>query len=95
MRTIGDHDVVLGASGSGLLAARVLADAYKWVTVVDRDSPPAPRAAEMSTRYSGRPPEARITSVRGRIGLWSASTESREREMNWFWLNMPLTAGTA
>ena len=37
MQTIGDHAVVLGASMSGLLAARVLADAYEHVTVVDRD----------------------------------------------------------
>jgi len=34
---IGDHAVVLGASVAGLLAARVLADAYERVTVVDSD----------------------------------------------------------
>jgi 2-polyprenyl-6-methoxyphenol hydroxylase-like FAD-dependent oxidoreductase len=32
-----DHAVVLGGSIAGLLAARVLADAYERVTVVDRD----------------------------------------------------------
>ncbi len=32
-----DHVVVLGASVAGLLAARVLADAYAQVTVIDRD----------------------------------------------------------
>jgi 2-polyprenyl-6-methoxyphenol hydroxylase-like FAD-dependent oxidoreductase len=37
MRTMGDHAVVLGASMSGLLAARVLADVYQHVTVLDRD----------------------------------------------------------
>ena len=37
MRKIGDHAVVLGASMGGLLAARVLADVYERVTVVDRD----------------------------------------------------------
>ena len=37
MRKIGDHAVVLGASMSGLLTARVLADAYGRVTVVERD----------------------------------------------------------
>src|SRR6516225_1836009 len=37
MRKIGDHAVVLGASMGGLLAARVLAEAYQQVTVVDRD----------------------------------------------------------
>jgi hypothetical protein len=35
--TIGDHAVVLGASMAGLLAARVLTDAYARVTVVERD----------------------------------------------------------
>src|SRR5260370_34331842 len=45
MRRIGDHAVVLGASMGGLLAARVLADAYQRVTVVDRDLLPE-RAAD-------------------------------------------------
>jgi len=41
-RQIGDRAVVLGASIAGLLAARVLADAYAQVTVIDRDDlPPA------------------------------------------------------
>ena len=37
MRKIGDHAVVLGAGMAGLLAARVLADAYGRVTVTERD----------------------------------------------------------
>ena len=37
---VGDRAVVLGASMAGLLAARVLADAYAQVTVVDRDPLP-------------------------------------------------------
>jgi len=37
MPKIGDHAVVLGASMGGLLAARVLADAYQQVTIVERD----------------------------------------------------------
>lgn len=37
---IGDHAVVLGASLGGLLAARVLADFYDSVTVVERDMLP-------------------------------------------------------
>ena len=40
MRRIGDHAVVLGASMAGLLAARVLSDAYERVTVVERDALP-------------------------------------------------------
>ena len=42
MRKIGDHAVVLGASMGGLLTARVLADAYRRVTIVERD--PLPEA---------------------------------------------------
>ncbi|MFF8939100.1 FAD-dependent oxidoreductase [Streptomyces paradoxus] len=34
---VGDHAVVLGGSIAGSLAARMLADAYRKVTVVDRD----------------------------------------------------------
>jgi 2-polyprenyl-6-methoxyphenol hydroxylase-like FAD-dependent oxidoreductase len=40
MRKLGDHAVVLGASMAGLLAARVLSDAYERVTVVERDALP-------------------------------------------------------
>jgi 2-polyprenyl-6-methoxyphenol hydroxylase-like FAD-dependent oxidoreductase len=40
-RQIGDHAVVLGASMAGLAAARVLADAYERVTVLERDPLPA------------------------------------------------------
>jgi 2-polyprenyl-6-methoxyphenol hydroxylase-like FAD-dependent oxidoreductase len=39
-RQIGDRAVVLGASMAGLLAARALTDAYREVTVVDRDQLP-------------------------------------------------------
>jgi len=39
-RTNGDHAVVLGGGMAGLLAARVLAEAYGRVTVVDRDRMP-------------------------------------------------------
>ncbi|HEX4729397.1 MAG TPA: hypothetical protein VH298_16435 [Jatrophihabitans sp.] len=47
-RRIGDHAVVLGASMAGLLAARLLADAYREVTLVERDEltgVPEPRRA--------------------------------------------------
>ena len=39
-RQVGERAVVLGASMAGLLAARVLADAYGQVTVLDRDQLP-------------------------------------------------------
>lgn len=38
--TIGDHAIVLGASMAGLLTARVLADAYTRVTLIERDTLP-------------------------------------------------------
>ena len=41
MQPIGDHAVVLGASMAGLAAARVLADTYERVTLLDRDALPA------------------------------------------------------
>ena len=40
MRKIGDHAAVLGASMGGLLATRVLAHAYRRVTIIERDSLP-------------------------------------------------------
>ena len=40
MPELGERAVVLGASMSGLLAARVLADFFETVTVVDRDELP-------------------------------------------------------
>ena len=44
MEPIGRHAIVLGASMAGLAAARVLADAYEWVTVLERDTLPATAA---------------------------------------------------
>jgi 2-polyprenyl-6-methoxyphenol hydroxylase-like FAD-dependent oxidoreductase len=41
MNKAGDHAVVLGASMAGLLSARVLADAYQRVTIVERDPLPS------------------------------------------------------
>jgi flavin-dependent dehydrogenase len=38
--TLGGHAVVLGVSMAGLLTARVLADAYTGVTVIERDDLP-------------------------------------------------------
>jgi 2-polyprenyl-6-methoxyphenol hydroxylase-like FAD-dependent oxidoreductase len=40
MPKIGDHAAVVGASMGGLLAARVLADAFRRVTIVERDRLP-------------------------------------------------------
>jgi len=41
MHTVGRHAVVIGASMAGLLTARVLAEAYDHVTIVERDILPA------------------------------------------------------
>jgi 2-polyprenyl-6-methoxyphenol hydroxylase-like FAD-dependent oxidoreductase len=45
MPKIGDHAAVVGASMGGLLAARVLADSYRRVTIVERDPLPESGAA--------------------------------------------------
>lgn len=44
--TVGDHAVVVGESMAGLLAARVLADGFDDVTVIERD----PRPDELGAR---------------------------------------------
>jgi 2-polyprenyl-6-methoxyphenol hydroxylase-like FAD-dependent oxidoreductase len=44
MRKVGGHAVVVGAGIAGLLATRVLADAYERVTIVERDR--LPKTAE-------------------------------------------------
>jgi 2-polyprenyl-6-methoxyphenol hydroxylase-like FAD-dependent oxidoreductase len=44
MGRLGEHAVVLGASMGGLLAARVLSDTFRRVTVVDRDVLPTESA---------------------------------------------------
>ena len=41
MNTLGEHAIVIGASMSGLLAARALSDFYTTVTVLERDALPA------------------------------------------------------
>ena len=55
MKKIGGQAVVLGGSISGLLAARVLADAYEQVTVVERDVLPeagVPRKGVPQSRHA-------------------------------------------
>ncbi|HXV43631.1 MAG TPA: monooxygenase [Anaerolineae bacterium] len=42
MKQVGQHAIVIGASMSGLLAARALADYYQQVTLLERDTFPAP-----------------------------------------------------
>jgi threonine dehydrogenase-like Zn-dependent dehydrogenase len=54
-RQVGDRAVVLGASMAGLLAARVLADAYGQVTVVDRDPLPEASAQRRGVPRDGTP----------------------------------------
>lgn len=53
MRIIGEHAVVVGGSMGGLLAARVLSEAYERVTVIDRDEL-ADRAAPRKGVPQGR-----------------------------------------
>ena len=40
MKRLGEHAIVIGASMSGLLAARALSDFYTAVTVLERDAFP-------------------------------------------------------
>jgi len=40
MAHLGRHAIVIGASISGLLAARALVDHYDEVTLIERDAPP-------------------------------------------------------
>ena len=57
----GEHAVVLGASMGGLLAARVLADFYETVTVVERDVLP-----ETSANRRGVPQGRHVHLLLGR-----------------------------
>jgi len=52
---VGEHAVVVGASISGLLAARVLADAFDRVTVVEHDRLPDEPAARDGTPQTQQP----------------------------------------
>lgn len=54
---VGEHAVVVGASSAGLLAARVLADGFDRVTVLDRDEVPTNGAARKGV-LQGRQPHA-------------------------------------
>jgi len=71
MRPSNSHAVVLGASMAGLAAARVLADAYDRVTVLDRDTLPAagehrrgvPRAATPTPCWPAGGPPSRSCSA--------------------------------
>jgi 2-polyprenyl-6-methoxyphenol hydroxylase-like FAD-dependent oxidoreductase len=61
MVKLGEHAVVLGASMGGLLAARVLADFYRTVTVVERDDLP-----ETSANRRGVPQGRHVHLLLGR-----------------------------
>ena len=55
MPELGARAVVLGANMSGLLAARVLADFFRTVTVVERDVLPDDPACRRGYRWVGMP----------------------------------------
>jgi protoporphyrinogen oxidase len=53
-RQLGDHAVVVGAGMAGLVAARIMADHFTRVTVIERDrfpARPAPRAGIPQSRH--------------------------------------------
>jgi flavin-dependent dehydrogenase len=70
----GENAVVLGASMAGLLAARVLAEAYPRVTVVDRDVMPAigqhRRGVPQDGTYMSCTPEGPRCSTSCSPGSW-------------------------
>lgn len=68
---IGDHAVVLGGSMAGLLAARVLSDAYDEVTVVERDALPGVGATAETESRKGVPQGRHIHGLmpRGQLAL--------------------------
>ena len=63
---VGDHAVVVGAGMAGLFAARVLADAFAEVTVVDRDRLPDEPVARRGVPQS-RHPHALLEAGRATI----------------------------
>ena len=60
MPVLGDRAVVLGASMGGLLAARVLADFYRTVVVIERDELPVTIDAEPSLTHELVPFEREV-----------------------------------
>jgi 2-polyprenyl-6-methoxyphenol hydroxylase-like FAD-dependent oxidoreductase len=79
---IGDHAVVLGASMAGLLAARVLADAYNRVTVIERDNLPPDmahrRGVPRGLHLHGLHARGRVKNPRGSNPA-SSATDQRKR----------------
>lgn len=69
MPELGESAVVLGASISGLLAARVLADFYSTVTVVERDILPDGPVTRRGVAQGGLPhlPAARGAQIMGEL----------------------------
>ena len=74
---IGDRAVVLGASMAGLLAARVLTEAYGQVTVIDRDESPRHQPTDAGF------PTAATSMHWGRAGSKCSRSCSRGSLRNW------------
>ena len=55
---VGNRAIVLGGSMAGLLAARVLADAFAEVVIVDRD-----KLTGVTTPRRGVPPRPTFTTI--------------------------------
>jgi len=96
MRRIGERAVVIGGSMGGLVAARVLADAYERVTVVDRDrlpAGPAHRKAVPQGRHAhaviagGRAAlEELFPGLSGEIEALGAPVGDAQTKVRWFHL---------
>src|SRR5262249_48135556 len=98
MRKIGDHAVVLGASMAGLLAARVLAEAYQQVTVVERDwlgpgadrrGVPQGRPAHALLPRGAQIPAELFPGILAGLAAAGVPVLGHPQEL-WFWVGGPL-----
>ena len=75
------HAIVLGASMAGLLAARVLADEFERVTLVERDRLPAAadnrRGVPQGQPLRGSGPDGSVWSLASTYLHWNSGAASR------------------
>jgi 2-polyprenyl-6-methoxyphenol hydroxylase-like FAD-dependent oxidoreductase len=93
-RLAGDHAIVIGGSMAGLLAARVLADFFETVTVIERDEPserPEPRRGVPQGRHAhglllrGQDTICRLfPGVREELLAAGATPVNMGRDVKWF-----------
>lgn len=85
MATVGEHAIVPGATMAGLLAARVLGDFYKAVTVVERDTLDDAEVFEQFVKVAwlvDSPTRLLRPSVIGRVALAHYDKRHRDQVIN-------------